>query len=103
MQSTIQSLLLLKSNNGYKWLQDVTSSFYKNNIITVVDGSFAKPADSEPADLAKWIQKDNLGKALIHDALSTDFRSYFEWTKTSKENFVKVKLQFDLAETNWNL
>ena len=91
MQSTTQSVLLLKSNNGYKWLQDITSSFYKHNIITVVDGSLAKPADTETADLAKWIQKDNLGKALIHDALSTDFRSYFEWTKTSKENFAAIK------------
>ena len=76
MQSTTQisKITILSSNNGYKWLQDITSSFYRNNIINIVSGVEPKPAENQDA----WIQKDNLAKSIIHGAVSSDFRSFFD-------------------------
>ena len=86
-QQTNQKITILSSSNGYKWLQDTTSGFYRNDLIKIVDGTDPKPAEDDQ----NWTRKDNLAKSLIHDALSTDFRSFFDWTKASKANFDALK------------
>jgi hypothetical protein len=52
-----------------------------------VNGSEPKTAENNQ----EWTKKDNLAKSLIHDALSTDFRSFFDWHKSSKANFDALK------------
>ena len=86
-----QSLTLLKANNGHKWLSDITSSFYKNDLIKIIDGSSAKPADPTSDAYEKWVKLDNLAKALVHDSLSSDFRSYLDWSLSAKKNMDILK------------
>ena len=78
--------ILLTSSNGYKWMQDMTSAFYRTNVIKIVDGAIPKPAD-EASGLNHWTQQDNLAKSLIHDSLSTDYRSFFNWEESANTNF----------------
>ena len=95
-------MTMLNSTNGQRWIQDITSAFYRSNTNGVALGQKSKPAlpadTTDPAlkikvELAieKWNECDNLANSLIHDSLSPDYRSFFKWDKSSYENFNNFK------------
>lgn len=84
-------ITMLTSNNGYRWMQEITSAFYRSNVYSVVSGKRPKPTDV--LELENWTRSDNLANAIIHDSLSPDLRSFFNWelsSYTNLENFKKL-------------
>ena len=94
-------MTMLNSTNGQRWIQDITSAFYRSNTNGVALGQKPKPAlsaDTDPAirikeelSIDKWNECDNLANSLIHDSLSPDYRSFFKWEKSSYENYKEFK------------
>ena len=101
-------ITMLNSSNGHRWIQEITSAFYKSNTHSVALGQKPKPLGSadvvdditrnrEEIAIDKWLAADSMANALIHDSLSPDYRSSFKWDRSSHENF---KLFKKIAQDN---
>ena len=93
------TVTILTNQNGHRWIQDMTSAFYRCQVKDVVLIGEPKPEvalESEKEEdfqrrKSDWIRKDDIAKSLIYDSLSDDYKSLFVWTNTSSENLLTIK------------
>jgi hypothetical protein len=99
-----QAIVILNYDNGFRWIQDINSAFYRHQINDHVSGHALAPqkpnigASQElmnryEIDYKKWMDKDGLAKSIIYETLSQDYRATFEWDKTAKQNMDLIKLK----------
>ena len=99
-----QAIVILNYDNGFRWIQDINSAFFRHQINDHVSGHAVEPPKPNEAatneikdqyniDLKKFKDKDGLAKSIIYDTLSQDYRATFEWDKTAKENMDQIKLK----------